>query len=433
MSVSIDKAGAIKWSKLDLYNYGTQGLDQTKAFNLLGMINEVNLYEDIFSHTMHGNILIVDTLNVITQFPIIGMETLEVKFELPGMRVIEKVFKVIKVSDHHVEGNKQTYVLHFISPLSFADARYSLQRAYTGTAGNIIGQIVDEVEIWDAFYTNARDKLIPRDIDAQQTYTLKLVSPQWSPSECIRWCEKKALSPSTDKQADYLFYESNRALEFKSLKNLYSAAPKTEFIYDHVPAGNSLAKEYMKILRMSKDVVSDTLQNLISRLYGQTTYVYDTVRKKLTIQQVDYAKIKTITDLYIGANQKSTLKRTPNFNVSLNYATSVAVTNDLLHAPLNTDTYIDPDRLTVSTRDALLNITNLEVMRFDVWGRTDLAVGDMIRITLGEYTQHTPDTDDKKNSGNWLITAIHHRLALSQYQNTYEVARISTDEELLPA
>jgi len=428
MNVSIDKAGTVKWSKLIIYNYGTKGLDQSKAFNLLGMISEVNLYEDIFSHTMHGSLLIVDTLNVITQFPIVGMETLEVEYELPGAGVVQKFFKVIKVSDHQIEGNKQTYVLHFISPLSFADARYSVERAYSGTSGNIINQIIDEVEKWDWFYKET-GKFIPRDIDSRQMFTLKLVSPQWSPSECIRWCEKKALSTSKHNQADYLFYESSRALEFKSLMTLYSAAPKAEFIYDHVPAGNDVSREYMKILRLSKDVDSDTLQNIIHRLYGQTTYVYDTARKSLAIQQVDYGKVQKITDDYMGANQKSTLRRTPNFNISANYETNVAITNDLLHDEQKTD----PDRLTVSSRDVLLNITSIELMRIDIWGRTDLAIGDMIKITLGEYSQHNTTKDDKKNSGNWLITAVHHRLSLNQYQNTYEVARISTDEDISPA
>ncbi len=47
--------------------------------DLSSIVVEINLFEDIFSSAFTGNIIIVDTLNLIEKLPILGQEYIELK------------------------------------------------------------------------------------------------------------------------------------------------------------------------------------------------------------------------------------------------------------------------------------------------------------------------------------------------------------------
>ena len=45
-----------------------------KRINIAGMFSEISIYEDLFSNTMSGHILIEDSLDLINSVPLIGQE-----------------------------------------------------------------------------------------------------------------------------------------------------------------------------------------------------------------------------------------------------------------------------------------------------------------------------------------------------------------------
>ena len=50
-----------------------------KFLDIKDYLSELNIYEDIFSPTMHGDFLFVDSRNLIKELPIVGKEYLYVK------------------------------------------------------------------------------------------------------------------------------------------------------------------------------------------------------------------------------------------------------------------------------------------------------------------------------------------------------------------
>ena len=82
------------------------------------LVLEMNIFEDIFSNSMYGNIIIRDSANHIENLPIIGQEDIRFKFETPGFNdpidFEEHAGKIYKV-DKQVRTleREQLYVLHF--------------------------------------------------------------------------------------------------------------------------------------------------------------------------------------------------------------------------------------------------------------------------------------------------------------------------------
>jgi len=90
--------------------------------DLTPLLLSLNIYEDMFSPVMTGNITITDTINLFTDAPIVGNEKLTVKFYSYGYEpadevdVIHKTFRITKVTDVQQSNDyTKVYTLHFTS------------------------------------------------------------------------------------------------------------------------------------------------------------------------------------------------------------------------------------------------------------------------------------------------------------------------------
>jgi len=110
----LQRAGEVRIEQLKLINASDEVIDLSE------FVVELNLYEDLFNSYLHGNLVITDSRNLIDKFNIHGEEFLNVKLRTPSFpddQVIEKTFRVYKLSDRTIvrDKNTQNFVLHFIS------------------------------------------------------------------------------------------------------------------------------------------------------------------------------------------------------------------------------------------------------------------------------------------------------------------------------
>lgn len=471
--------GQVNWLYCTLSNFGTSIIDPQHTIDVLALSPEINLYEDILSPTIYGNMVIVDTHNLISRLPIIGLETLFLGFQTPGFEnTIEKAFKVFKITDRTIIGNKQTYKLHFISNDAFADVRNTINKAYHGTSGQIIAQILTDTQNWDTYdQVSSANVAIPPNsggpgktyweldtsynndsgqqgtIDAIQDNQLKFVSPQWSTFECIKWCEKMAvrkIDGLNTPVADFLFYETSQAYYFWSLSDLFQCDPIDFVKYDHSQSNGNAAEMMTKIIELRHRKINDNLTNFLNKAYGQTTYQNDMFLK--TLQDPSTTKW-TYHDTYLY-NKYSAVSVTGNqgeaiipeypaalmnnnsstqYNIADDSNISVTNMNRLTH-----DLPDDYEKFATLSRLPAINFLEMNQIDIDIWGRTWLEVGDMINIVQGNYTQDNDqsglslNTDNPNETANWLVIAIHHQLAPAQHKMTLQCVRNATEKAVVP-
>ena len=75
MEKSIQYAGEFSIKELKIHTSAGRVLDYTSSDNVLG----IELFEDLYSTSMSGNLIMVDTDNVSENGPIIGQEFLTLK------------------------------------------------------------------------------------------------------------------------------------------------------------------------------------------------------------------------------------------------------------------------------------------------------------------------------------------------------------------
>ena len=95
---TLTKAGQFVLSDVQLISYQSfEGGSEPKKVSVRSQIMEINIYEDIFTKGLSGNVVIVDNQNVPNHLPLTGFERIEFKLNTPG---ISKGFDFTSVTGH---------------------------------------------------------------------------------------------------------------------------------------------------------------------------------------------------------------------------------------------------------------------------------------------------------------------------------------------
>ncbi len=73
----LQKAGTVLTEEI------TISLVNGEVVDLVNFVVELNLYEDLFSPCLTGNLTIVDSANLISELPILGIEFITIKYRTP--------------------------------------------------------------------------------------------------------------------------------------------------------------------------------------------------------------------------------------------------------------------------------------------------------------------------------------------------------------
>ena len=108
---------------------------------------EVSYFEDIFSDTVSGQIVVTDALGIIEKLGIHGNEYIRMVFgkdDNPDL-VIDKLFRLYKISARQrMQGlDVEGYIMHFCSDELILSEQYKISKSYKGKkASEIINDIL---------------------------------------------------------------------------------------------------------------------------------------------------------------------------------------------------------------------------------------------------------------------------------------------------
>ena len=111
---------------------------------------EINLYEDLFSFCMTGNVIVADAANLISNLPIVGNEFITVKFRTPTLEdspenVIQKTFQVYAIYDRILNDDRsQFYNISFISPEGYENQTTVVGKSYNDSTDAVVKKIYEE-------------------------------------------------------------------------------------------------------------------------------------------------------------------------------------------------------------------------------------------------------------------------------------------------
>jgi hypothetical protein len=413
------KAGDVNFEELSLLTQEGIKIDLTQ------FLVELNIFEDIFSNSLQGNIVLVDSRNIINILNLKGEETLFVKLRTPSFdetQVISKEFITYKISDRKVikDNNTQMFTIHFVSPELLLDTALPLYLPFDGLVDSVIADIFNGY-----IKINTKLKVISTAINA-----VKFISPGWSPFKCINWLASKAILNGNN---NLVFYESNKNFYLVSIDKLYENVASIG-TYVISPANIDLAtgkdiNRQMFIVKEAKMISSvDQIKNITSGYLANRLIYLDIYNKKFDLvdyQHADYSRFNTDKNgnSFFDATlfRKNTI-RNPSSNIKF-YPKNEKLFDEFEESNINERM----DEIHGNRLSSMLEVTNLK-LNILVPGRTDIEAG-MVLDFLYPHTTTRGESDvalglyDTLYSGKYLITAIHHRINKLEHMMSMEIVK----------
>lgn len=435
----------------DLSYAGQIDIQQLKLVSTAGLVVdlddyliELNIYEDIFSNFLHGDIMLNDSRNLISKMMIIGEEFLIMKIGTPTLGAyFEKYFRVYAINDQQTsrDTNTQIYTLQFCSMEAILDANVPIYRAFKGKVSDVVTQIYEEYLKIPRTVKFEQNNIIPDENSfstlfmTETSNNVKFISPGWSPAKCINWLSSKSL-PAEGKACDFLFWETTAGFVFSNIENLYTETYKNGKIsgeYYYIPVGTRDSENVIEkvFLAESFEVINfmDHLKNYTNGFLGTRLITVNLFNKEFSITDYDYP---SEFSKFMHSEGKNALPpfplstvRSPAANTKF-YPINQKLFNGVAG---NVNERI---RDIYGNRISKLNELNNIKINITIPGRSDMTTGTLIKFNYPDITvKNTPAESgtDTLYSGLYLITAIRHKINFRTHMMTVELIKDSISKK----
>src|SRR6056300_101196 len=466
--------GDFRSSEIVLYSYGGAQLEIT------GLTAVVNIYQDIDSAFLSGNILFFDTIGATNRLPIIGNEFLEFKMRTPieadgdeEINATNHRFKVYEKRSVKTTQNVQAIALFFTSIESVRNERVRVSKSLEGSFAEMVDKLVKS----DKELLNSKKDLF---IDATLG-NYKYTFPNVRPIDGVKAMADLA-EPINYKTPHYMFYENNRGFHFRCLESLYREGADTtqtrKFVafIDLVSASNpnfsppdgEAESVVTKPYSFSFDASYNILANTRKGMFGSMTYAHDLIDKKFIKSKLSYTNYYeqalhidaptgagnkyqgvmppgpadfdddyTVDDKSYTSENKNQINRLHASKLSKNKIDKRKYMDDYLSRVFvepatkwnhrRNSEGIGTDKRATAKQALSSGSRDYFSMDIDVPGNFTYNVGDLVWCEVPKYaaTEATNDAKLDRNavtdlllSGRYLIQSLHHQVDLLEQKHT---------------
>jgi hypothetical protein len=387
------------------------------------LMRELNLYEDLFTNTMYGNLLLSDTQNLINILPIVGSEYLVVSLSKPTTPwKITKTLRIYKITDRRRNGAYvEDYILHLCSEETILNESIKISKAYKGLPVSDIIQ-----DITKNYLQIAPSKFPPASI----TNTMgnhNIVVPFWTPFYTINWLVRLART-AQHPGCSFAFFEDRDGFRFTSIEALSQQTPvqSINFMPMNFHGEHNTQESDMQMRQESAESYEiveglDVLRSISTGMYAGKLVTINPIEQRINVHSLDAATLYNNTK---HPNPFSCLTLAPDR------------TRHTLSEHHDANFRVAADNLSVERwmlqRDAYLSGIHAFRIRVAIGGNMLLRVGQMVQLNLPAAMAATKDGKelDRLFTGKYLITAIRHKVDRTKYVCILELSKDSLTAEL---
>ena len=304
--------------------------------NAIGVFQELNIYEDLFSNVLRGTLRFLDNQGLAETIPIIGDETLRLSFStsLAGVgssvqlgdklesgskseEALMQKFKVYDCKETTTGERTKEYELFFVSEEYIHSTKMKVSKGYKG---KFYGAPAPAAQAKDRSIVEDIMKKINKHIstsDQKKMFIEKTGTPQnvivpnWTPFQAINFCASRSLSyneensevenPENNQLPNapgslFVFYEKlGTGFFYESIESMIIKQKSQGKIplYQYTPKlgggmSNKIGLDFFGVEQFEIKSSFKTLENLGFGMYGSKLIAYDPIRMKYDEVKYDY-------------------------------------------------------------------------------------------------------------------------------------------------
>ena len=388
------------------------------------MVNSINIYEDIFSNSISGDITFTDSTNLINQAPIVGEELLSLRLKTPQSGydelaeinftknpfAIYKIENVIKASEYG-----KVVMLSFTTQEMLNNQRQRISKVFKGKPSDMVEDIL------------RLDMDVSKRIFIEETSnTYKFISPNMHPFALINMISRRSNSANHNDAPTFMFYETTKGYHFRSLDNLCSVE-ETKMTYNEtVGDGQGSGDMLLKLQNVEKMELSgnkDTLMNTAIGMYSGRLKIHDIFNKTISDNQYNYLDdfaFDTHVNDAVGRgnyplvsqsvnNRDERISDFPDAALHVSSTTSATLYSEVGAYPYQSDNI---ENWLLRRQSRLAQFDNALKITMQVPGVTHMQVGDVIQVNVLNKSSLSDEKFDKYYSGRYIISKLRHEFQI---------------------
>jgi hypothetical protein len=403
-----------------------------QTVDLRGIFVEINIYQDIFSNVMSGNIVITDSTNIFAYLVQQGSEFIHISLDKPGLsQPLTRYFRVYSRKPEVASPSNQTIRLNFCSEELLVAKAITFSKVYNNM---LISDMANDVAK-NILKISNMNKV--EQTTSQQNITL----PYFNPLQTLNWLASKATSSYVG--ATYMFFENNFGYNFQSLQQLQDVSGPFAIYNCSIKniADNNPNLDYYDVSRYQVINTPDTLESLITGRNSSRLLTLDILRQKFTVGDLN------ADDLFKSSVTLGNAPAYNNFQNRLNDTPADSYGGYRKFYPTNVGqnqaTYIQgKQQINQTNVENWLVERNAQIMQM-LGNRIKIVVPGNITLNIGQVIQfnlpsiepqvgNDPESTERKldpyMTGLWLITAIRHRVTITLFETVIELCRDSVQQ-----
>ena len=414
-----------------------------KTYNISDLIEEINIFENIFSAQVTGNIIISDTTNIIMNTPIIGEERLLLKLMTPQenpqpdtiIDFTNNPLMIYKINRQQGLGETSNlFSLQFGSIEGFRNQTSRVTQSYKGQTSDIIEKILR-----DELYLRSKKRFFKE----SSANLAKVVFPNVRPFKCINYLSNISNSASKNASPSYMFYETTKGFHFRTFDGLCDddvAMTYRENVAARLtPQGtNDVLATLETLVKYEVIPNKDTINNITNGMISSKLITHDVYNKKLNTYKYNYldnfdndihpdnGESKPIISEAIDPETRKRLSDNEDTKLYVSSTASGYSFSEGSNYPYQSDNLDQTLQRRIGRRN---QFGGGIVMNIEVPGQTMIKVGDKIHVEIGATSTLTDADIDDNLTGNYIIMKLRHIFTQSKELKHKIVMQIAKDSK----
>lgn len=424
MTNQVLQIGRYKINSVNLYNIN----NPDKKINMIDLISEYTFRESILDSVMTGSIMVVDSVNLISNLPIRGEEILELIYEDYFENEITLEFFCYSIQELAPDelGQKQAYRIELISKEFIRSESLLVKRSLPsfrpagpkGIPVSTMAQIIFD----EYFDTEKEIEVEVSDGD------LQLIIPALTPIDTMNFLKRKAKSAGSF-ASNYFFFENRERFYFVTSEYMINRVNREQI---------DETKVFKRVPNAAISGLDETSLAMYNLLDFQVVSKFDTVNNLRTggmisdVIEVDILNRKYTHNVFNYNDEFVNFSHTDPTN-----EVRKPHTEDFIDKYFSTDNrkreflvFVDEYRPNLNFDELISRrlsnyyfLDNMEVV-IKIHGRNDIFAGDMIRLDIDDFvTAHKDKKPHETLSGYYLVKTIDHMLKDNNYISYLTVSK----------
>lgn len=412
-----------------------------KIIDIRMIFDEINIYEDLLSPVITGNIVLHDSNDLINQIPITGFEYITFEFEKPSTsEKYTKVFRIYKLSDRQrINAQNESYILHFCSEESLLNESCRVSKTYKSkTIDSIIRDIATN-------YLKISQKKFPQSQSVPTMGTHSIVIPNWHPFFAINWLSRMAIN-ATYRSPSYVFYEDRDGFHFTPLEQLSQQPPIQKILVSPRNLGFERDKNEVDMETTMKTTYEwempcgfDIIQNITTGMYSGSLITVDPLRQHIDTTKFSVSKFFPNTHHLNEDSLIGDLKSRRHVALDAEYTSFLRLYpttlghDALRYGGLPAKKGVCPNRVEqwVVQRNMYFAALHSTRVNVSIPGDSQLRVGQVVDAKFPAFVLNdiTQKTLDELYTGKYFIAALRHSMNRRTHMCYLELAKESAGAE----